>query len=167
MRQAISCDPTCAAHRARISLDMLATGIDIIEISRIRASLEKFGDRFLERVYTQPEAALYRKRPHDLAARFAGKEAVMKALGTGAKGIGWKEIEILPNQRGKPLVYLHGRATERAKEMGLEGIDVSLSHSRDLAVAIAVGTVASQVEEGGELPRELILAVLRGRGVLR
>ena len=90
-----------------------ATGVDIIEIERIERALAKFGGRFLGRVYTPLEAAFCRGRVSELAARFAAKEAVMKALGTGARGVAWREIEVLPNHRGKPLVYLHGRAAKR------------------------------------------------------
>ncbi len=68
------------------------------------------GERFLGRIYTAVEVAFCRGRVHELAARFAAKEAVMKALGTGARGVAWREIEVLPNHRGKPLVYLYGRA---------------------------------------------------------
>ena len=110
---------------------MSAIGVDITEIDRIEAALGKYGQRFLKRVYTRLEVAACRGRVNELAARFAAKEAVMKALGTGAKGVAWREIEVLPNHRGKPLVYLHGRAAERAEKIGLRGLDISLSHSRD------------------------------------
>src|SRR2546428_13564411 len=89
----LACTMSCA---------MLATGVDIIEIQRIERALAKFGPRFLGRVYTQLEAAFCRGRTSELAARFAAKEAVMKALGTGARGVAWREIEVLPNHRGKP-----------------------------------------------------------------
>src|SRR3972149_398056 len=98
-----------------------AVGVDVIEIERVEAALAKFGERFLRRVYTREEAAFCRGRVHELAARFAAKEAVMKALGTGAKGVAWREIEVLPNHRGKPLVYLYGRAKARAERIGLGG----------------------------------------------
>ena len=112
-----------------------------ISPEQFQAALERFGERFLERVYSPVEAAFCRGRVHELAARFAAKEAVMKALGTGARGVAWREIEVLPNRRGKPLVYLHGRARERAERIGLEGLDVSMSHSREYAVAFVVGGV--------------------------
>ena len=146
---------------------MLATGIDIIEISRVRACLKKFGTRFLQRVYTEAEASLYQKRSNDLAARFAAKEAVMKALGTGAKGVSWREIEILPDPRGKPLVYLHGRAKKRAAELELSSLDVSLSHSKELAVAIAVGITTAEAKEYREDARNLLLALLQAQGKLK
>src|SRR3972149_5960265 len=96
-----------------------AVGIDIIEIERVEAALGRFGGGFLRRVYTEEESAFGRGRVHELAARFAAKEAVMKALGTGAKGVAWREIEVLPNHRGKPLVYLYGRAKGRGEGGGV------------------------------------------------
>src|SRR3990170_8146854 len=92
-----------------------AVGVDVIEIERVEAALGRFGERFLRRVYTAEEAASCRGRVHELAVRFAAKEAVMKALGTGVRGVAWREIEILPDRRGKPMVYLHGRAADRAR----------------------------------------------------
>src|SRR3972149_4679796 len=87
-----------------------AAGVDIVEIERVAVAVGKFGDRFLRRVYTPLEVAFCAGRVQELAARFAAKEAVMKALGTGARGLAWREVEILPNRRGKPLIYLYGRA---------------------------------------------------------
>ena len=142
-----------------------AAGVYIIEIARIKASLARFGDRFLHRVYTPLEVAFCRGRASELAARFAGKEAVMKALGTGAHGVAWREIEILPNHRGKPLVYLHGRAQARAERIALTGIDISLSHSRQLAVALVVG-VSHDLERDREHWRERFAVILRERGQL-
>jgi holo-[acyl-carrier protein] synthase len=142
-----------------------ATGVDIIEIPRIEAALRKHGERFLKRVYTPLEAAFCRGRVSELAARFAAKEAVMKALGTGAHGVAWREIEILPNHRGKPLVYLHGRARERAEYIALEGIDISLTHGRDLAIAM-VAAVSRDLEPEREEWRERFAGILRERGLL-
>ena len=118
---------------------MLTTGVDIVEIDRVERAVDRRGERFLNRIYTKAEIALYRGRPSEPAARFAGKEAVMKALGTGVRGIGWREIEIVPNRRGKPIIVLTGRAKERAKVMGVTDLAISLSHSRDFAVASVVG----------------------------
>jgi holo-[acyl-carrier protein] synthase len=114
-------------------------GIDLIEIDRVRAALARWGERFQKRVYTESERSHCRNRVPELAVRFAAKEAVMKALGTGIKGVGWREIEILNNDDGKPFVILHGHAKRKAEELGLGGLSVSLSHSRDLAVAAVVG----------------------------
>lgn len=114
-------------------------GVDIVEIERVENALARWGERFLQRVFTQGEIAFYRNRPRELAARFAGKEAVMKALGTGARGVSWREIEILPMRGGKPLVRLYGRAQLRAEALGLGSLAISLSHSQGLAVAFVVG----------------------------
>lgn len=141
-----------------------AVGVDIIEIERIERALEKFGKRFLGRVYTPLEAAFCRGRTSELAARFAAKEAVMKALGTGARGVAWREIEVLPNHRGKPLVYLHGRAAKRAQRIGLEELDISLSHSRGFAVAFVVGR-SRDLEPDRAAWRERFAGILRERGL--
>ena len=117
-----------------------SVGIDAIEIARIRTALERHPERFLRRVYTPAEAAYCRGRVPELAARFAAKEAISKALGTGLRGIVWREMEILPDRRGKPLVYLHGRARRRAEELGLTHFAVSLTHARELALAFVVAS---------------------------
>jgi len=87
-------------------------------------------------VYTEPEIRLCRKKPSSLAVRFAGKEAVMKALGTGTKGISWREIEILAEPSGKPVVNLYGKAQKKADGLGLGKLAISLSHSREYAIAM-------------------------------
>lgn len=117
----------------------IAVGTDIIEIARIKRSLNDFGQRFLNRVYTERERHWYGDRPNELAARFAAKEATSKALGTGIVGIRWQEMEVLPNRRGKPVLILHGRAAERARQLGLTSFSVSLTHSRTDAMAFVVG----------------------------
>ena len=86
-----------------------------VEIGRVHRLLQRHRDRFRSRVFTPAELVLCRDRPHQLAARFAAKEATMKALGTGIRGVAWREIEVLPNRRGKPLLFLYGRARERAR----------------------------------------------------
>ncbi len=118
---------------------MFTTGIDIVEIDRIEEAVTRWSGRFLQRVYTQKELDIYRGWIPSLAVLFAGKEAVMKALGTGAKGISWREIEILPDDRGKPLVYLHDKARKRAQELNLGELAISLSHSKKYAVASVMG----------------------------
>ena len=125
----------------------VAVGVDIIEIARIQRALDDFGERFLRRVYTEREADRYRDRISELAARFAAKEATSKALGTGIRGIRWREMEVLPNRRGKPVLILHGAAAQRAEALGLTDFSVSLTHSRGDAMAFVValqgdGTVA-------------------------
>ncbi len=114
-------------------------GIDIIEIARIQSAIDRWGENFLRRVYTETELRLYHKRPLSLAARFAGKEAVMKALGTGAKGISWREIEILTDPNGQPVVQLYGKAQIKADRMGLTNLAISLSDSREYAIASVIG----------------------------
>jgi holo-[acyl-carrier protein] synthase len=109
--------------------------------------------------------AFCRGRVPELAARFAAKEAVMKALGTGARGLAWREIEILPNQRGKPLVYLHGKAKERGETIGLRGVDISLTHSHELAIAAVVGA-ADDPPMDRERHREKLVQWLREKGRL-
>jgi holo-[acyl-carrier protein] synthase len=89
----------------------------------------------------------------------------MKALGTGARGLGWREIEVLPNRRGKPLLYLYGRAKERAEQIDLHSLDVSLSHTRDHALAIVVGVQEAGIDEPG-VARDRLLRWLRERGRL-
>lgn len=117
---------------------LIAAGVDIIEIARIERTIADFGDRFLRRVYTDRERERYGSRPSELAARFAAKEATSKALGTGIRGIRWRDMEILSNRRGKPVLVLHGSAAERANALGLVAFDVSLTHSRTDAMAFVV-----------------------------
>ncbi len=142
-----------------------AVGIDIVAIARVRKVLERHNGRFLRRCYTPEEVALCRGRVPELAARFAAKEAVMKALGTGTKGIGWRDIEVLPNRRGKPLVYLYGRAKERAERIGLRALDISLTHERDFAIASVVG-VREVAPEDPQESRERLVRRLKERGLL-
>ena len=118
----------------------IAVGVDLIEIGRIKRSLDDFGERFLRRVYTERERARYRDRIPELAARFAAKEATSKTLGTGIIGIHWREMEVLPNRRGKPVLILHGQAAERARALGLTHFSVSLTHSRTDAMAFVVAS---------------------------
>jgi len=112
-------------------------GVDIIEISRIEESVRRFGQAFIERIYTRKEVDCYKDKLPSLAARFSGKEAVIKAL--DAPGISPKDIEILSAPDGKPLVTLHGQAKEKAEKLGIKMLDISLSHSREYAVAFVVG----------------------------
>jgi len=115
------------------------TGIDIIEIARIKKAVARWGESFLHRVYTDSELKLYREKPASLAARFACKEAVMKLLGTGRRGIHWREIETLSHPSGKPLLNLYGNAQSKASELGIKEIAVSLSHSKEYAIASVSG----------------------------
>ncbi len=118
-------------------------GIDIIEIERVARVLDRHGERFLHRVYSERERERYGRRVNELAARFAAKEATMKALGTGIRGVRWRDIEVLPNRRGKPILVLHETAKRRAALLGLTHFSVSLTHSRGDAMAVVVATKGS------------------------
>ena len=120
---------------------MLTNGVDIIEISRIRKMVKRWGKRFLNRIYTETEIRICRGKPEKLASRFAGKEAVMKALGTGIRGISWLEIEIDSEPSGKPVVNLYGKAQAKAENLGINELAISLSDSREYSVAFVVGEV--------------------------
>ena len=122
----------------RLSQTMLTTGVDIIEIPRIQQVLDRYGQRFLDRIFTADEIAYCRGRAPNLAGRFAAKEATMKALGTGVRGVGWKDIEVIRAESGAPSVKLHGRAKQRAERLQLGEISLSMSHSREYAVAFVV-----------------------------
>ena len=122
---------------------MLTTGVDLIEIERIERALTRHGDRFLARVFTPLEILYCRGRVAELAARFAAKEAVSKALGVGMRilardGIHWQDVEVTANERGKPLIRLHGRAAQRAEELGLTEWAISLTHTKEHAMAFVV-----------------------------
>ncbi|MCL2615623.1 MAG: holo-ACP synthase [Dehalococcoidia bacterium] len=112
-------------------------GVDIIEISRIEDALQRFGQAFLERVFTSKEIALYKDKIPSLAARFAAKEAVIKAL--DAPGLNPHEMEVTSADNGKPLLTLYGTARSKADELGIDVMHVSLSHSREYAVAFVSG----------------------------
>jgi holo-[acyl-carrier protein] synthase len=118
------------------------TGIDLIEIDRIQHSIDRFGERFLNRVYTAGEQDYcLRKRmaAESFAARFAAKEAGAKALGTGiSHGVSWLEIEVVREPSGRPTLRFHGRAQERAARMGVSHAAVSLTHTKELAMASVV-----------------------------
>ena len=114
-------------------------GIDIIKVDRIRAALDRFGERFSRRVLTTREQRYVRNRPETFAGRWAAKEAVSKVLGLGVRGIGWRDIEIDRMPTGQPAVSLHGRAAARAEQLGMGRVAVSITHEADYAVAIAFG----------------------------
>ncbi len=124
-------------------LPELTCGVDLLLLQRFQRVLERHRERFLARIYTEREIDYCRGRTPELAARFAGKEAVMKALGTGVRGLRWREIEILANARGKPVVILHGAAQRRSHDIGLERIEISLTHERTIVCAFAVGQPAA------------------------
>ena len=121
---------------------MLVTGVDIIEIKRVGNVATRYGDRFLQRIYTPQEQAYCRGRAPQLASRFAAKEAVMKALGTGIRGISWKDIEVVRYIGRAPIIRLHDRAKAKADSLGITVLSVSLSHSQEFAIAFVVAKSA-------------------------
>jgi holo-[acyl-carrier protein] synthase len=122
---------------------VLGLGTDMIEIARIEHSLARFGDAFQRRLYTPAEIAYCRQKKktaaESFAARFAAKEAAAKALGTGiSRGVTWSEIEVLRLPGQRPTLHLSGRAAEIAARLGIRHLSVSLSHTRELAIAIVI-----------------------------
>ncbi len=125
-------------------MNLIALGLDLVEVSRIRGLLEKNGDRFKERIFTEGESAYCdscASPAMHYAARFAAKEAVAKALGTGlADGVVWREIEVRRDARGAPSIVLHGAAAELARALGIREWRISLTHTADLAAASVAAT---------------------------
>lgn len=113
-------------------------GIDMIENKRVAEGIERLGERFLNRFFTPAERLDCDGKPHRLAARIAAKEAVAKALGTGIGDVSWQEIEILPDTRRRPVLYLHGAAARISDELGLTQWDISLTHTDEYASAVAI-----------------------------
>lgn len=118
---------------------MQVVGVDIIEIERVAQCCERFGARFLQRVYTSQELAYCNGRIASLAARWAAKEATAKALGSGIGAVNWREIEVISDCNQRPALHLHGTAAHLAAQIGVHTFAVSLSHSREYAVAFVVG----------------------------
>ncbi|MCX6968042.1 MAG: holo-ACP synthase [Verrucomicrobia bacterium] len=123
-------------------MEILGTGIDLVENARIAASIEKFGDRFLHRIFTANEIAYCAPKPNPVphyAARFAAKEAISKAFGCGiGKTLGWLEMEVTNDELGAPHVVLHGAGVELAAARGVRQIHVSLTHTDAYAAANAL-----------------------------
>ncbi len=121
---------------------ILGLGSDLAEVARIRASRERFGERFLQRVYTKSEidyAMSKANADERLAGRFAAKEAGMKALGTGlAGGITWKDLAVGREESGKPTLHLTGVAKQHADKMGVTRIHLTITHTSELAMAVVV-----------------------------
>jgi holo-[acyl-carrier protein] synthase len=121
---------------------ILGTGIDLAEVPRIRASAERFGDKFLTRVYTPLERAYVERKANKFeryAARFAAKEAGMKALGTGWRGgVTWHDFEVTNLPSGRPTLKLHGRAKEIAEQLGVRRISLSLTHTAENGMAFVI-----------------------------
>ncbi|NTW09549.1 MAG: holo-ACP synthase [Anaerolineaceae bacterium] len=118
----------------------LATGIDLLEIDRMRDAMASRGERFLKRVFTERELEANLHKVESLAGRFAAKEAVAKALGSGIGDVSWKEIEVLRDESGAPQLILHGAAEKKAVEKGLTTWSLSISHGKCHAVAVVVAT---------------------------
>ena len=118
---------------------MLICGVDLVEVERIKLSVDRFGDRFLNRIYTRQEQEYCKRRPQALAARYAAKEAAAKALGTGIGKIGFLDIEVVHNADGGPELRLHRAAAEQLVRLGISGLHISISHERQLAIAFVVG----------------------------
>lgn len=116
----------------------IATGVDLIEIDRIVEVIARHGNHYLQRIYTPAELEQCGKRAESLAGRFAAKEAVVKALGSGIGDITWKEIEILGDENNAPKLTLNGEAKQRADSLGLSSWSVSISHSQSHSVAFVV-----------------------------
>jgi holo-[acyl-carrier protein] synthase len=121
---------------------IIGSGIDLVEIGRIQQSVDRYGQRFLDRVYTAAEQAYClrkKKAAESLAARFAAKEAGAKALGTGISyGVNWLEIEVVREPTGRPTIRFHGRAAEIAARLGVFSAALSITHTADLAMASVV-----------------------------
>lgn len=121
---------------------ILGTGIDLAEVARIREAVEKYGTRFLERVFTPGEIAYVETKANRFeryAARFAAKEAGMKAIGTGWRGgVRWQDFEVRNRRSGRPELLLHGVAAEVARRMGVERIHLSLTHTETVAQAFVI-----------------------------
>jgi holo-[acyl-carrier protein] synthase len=123
-------------------LMIIGTGVDVVEIARLRNTLERLKDRFIQRVFTPEEQQFCNQHrdpaPH-YAARFAAKEAVFKALGTGwAKGVTWQDVEVLRQPREAPTLSLHGEAQRLTQSMGTTRVHLSLSHSEHSAIAMVI-----------------------------
>jgi holo-[acyl-carrier protein] synthase len=117
---------------------ILRTGIDLVEIDRLSRLRPEIRLRFLERVFTPKELTEAGQSDASLAGRFAVKEAVSKALGTGIGRLGWRQIEVERGPQGEPVLLLHGKAKEEAERQGLTTWSISISHSQTYAVAVAV-----------------------------
>src|SRR6185369_13048712 len=121
---------------------IVGTGIDLCEVDRIREAIERHGQRILQRVYTEREIAYaqLKANPYErFAARFAAKEAGMKALGTGWRGgLGWRDLEVINLPSGRPTLQLHGKAAEIAEKLGVRNIALSITHTTEQAMALVI-----------------------------
>lgn len=131
----------------------MGLGTDIVEIVRIGEMIDRHGESFLNRIYTEEEIRYCQKRKHcneAFAGRWAAKEAIMKVLGTGfVRGIGWQDIEVLAEKNGKPYVKMQGGAGEHARRIGIDEVLITISHCRTYATATAIGVANPS---GDEIP---------------
>jgi holo-[acyl-carrier protein] synthase len=126
------------APRDGAAAGVVRAGVDRVELNEFRRTLEVAGSGFVERIYTTAEIAFCADRVNRLATRFAAKEAVAKMLGTGFRGLGWQEIEVLTSSHGEPHLILHDRARDHAGRLGIASIGVSLTHTAVAAEAFVV-----------------------------
>ena len=122
---------------------MQRVGVDLVEVERVRRLVARYGRRFVDRVYTPAEQAYCRERVTSLAARWAAKEATAKSLACGIGDVGWRDIEVLNDERGAPFLQLHGAALARAEALALTNWAISLSHTQEYAIAFVVATDAA------------------------
>jgi len=126
------------------SLSSFLSGVDLCSPSRMKKAIIRHGERFLRRVFTEQEIEYCsaKRNPYpSYAARFAAKEAAMKLLGAGLLRVGFSEVEVVNLESGKPTIIFHGRAKDLAKRLGILKVDLSLSHEKDMAIAMAVAVV--------------------------
>jgi holo-[acyl-carrier protein] synthase len=128
----------------------IAVGIDIIEVERVHRTLAQHGERFLQRIYTSQEIEQCRGKAIKLAGRFAAKEAISKALGTGMRGISWHELEVVQLSTGRPTVRLYGNARLRAEQLNLSACDVSISDLAQFSIAVAVAVQTTRTADLNE-----------------
>lgn len=121
---------------------IVGTGIDLAEVDRIAAAIERFGDRFLRRVFTEAEMRYCDSKANRMeryAGRFAAKEAAMKAVGTGWRGgVAWTDFEVRREPGGKPTMSFHGKAAEFASKLGVKNVALSITHTKDMAMAMVI-----------------------------
>ena len=121
---------------------ILGSGVDLTEVSRIREAISRYGDKFVSRIYTEGEISYVESKANRFeryAARFAAKEAAMKALGTGwRRGVHWKDFEVANLPTGRPTLLLHGAAKDIAAELGVRQISVSLTHTSETGMAFVI-----------------------------
>jgi len=126
---------------------IVGTGVDLCEVRRIKAAMERYGDRFTQRVYTEGEIAYCNRKANRYeryAARFAAKEAAMKAIGTGMRGgVRWRDFEVTNLRSGRPTMAFHGKAAEYAKRLGVANVSLSMTHTAEQAMAMVILESAS------------------------